>query len=71
MKRKFIWILFLLLFLLHQDFWWWENADLILGFMPVGLAYHAAFSVACACLGGLAIKYAWPNDLEEFAEEQR
>ena len=48
---------FLILFFLHQDFWWWDDADLIFGFMPIGLAYHAGFSMACAFLGWLAISY--------------
>ena len=45
-----------------------DEAGLVFGFMPVGLAYHAGFSVACAILGWLAIKFAWPTHLEEFAE---
>ena len=63
-----VWGLFLLMFVLHQDKWWWDDATLVLGFLPVGLAFHAAFSLACAVLGWLAIKMAWPHDLEAFAE---
>ena len=70
MGKTIVWSLFVILFFLHQDFWWWDDASLVLGFMPIGLAYHALFSIACACLGGLAIHYAWPNDLEKFAEEE-
>jgi len=54
---------------LHQDFWWWEDSELVFGFMPIGLAYHAGFSVACALFWSLAIRYAWPHDLEKFAEK--
>ena len=57
------------MFVLHQDFWWWDDATLVLGFLPVGLAFHALFSIGCAVLGWLAIKIAWPHDLEAFAEE--
>ena len=67
--KNFFWILFLLLFLVHQDFWWWDDASLMLGFLPMGLAFHAFFSIACAILGWLAIKYAWPHEIERFAEE--
>tara|TARA_B100000405_G_scaffold218076_1_gene154455 strand:- start:421 stop:675 length:255 start_codon:yes stop_codon:yes gene_type:complete len=67
--RNFVWLLFVLMFLAHQDFWWWDDSSLILGFLPVGLAYHALFSMACAGLGWLAIKKAWPSELEAFAEE--
>ena len=69
MNRKVIWVLFLLLFMFHQDFWWWDDASLIFGFLPIGLAYHAAFSLGCALLGWLAIKYAWPHKLQQFAEK--
>ena len=69
MGKKFIWILFVLLFILHQDAWWWDDAFSVLGFMPVGLAFHAGFSIACAILGWAAIKYAWPHELERFADE--
>ena len=69
MGKFIVWSLFIILFFLHQDFWWWNESQLIFGFMPIGLAYHAAFSIACAGLGALAIRYAWPHDLEEFAGE--
>ncbi|OUU40855.1 MAG: hypothetical protein CBC16_05740 [Verrucomicrobia bacterium TMED56] len=69
MGRLAVWTLFVILFFLHQDFWWWDESKLIFGFMPLGLAYHAGFSIACAILGWLAIKYAWPHQLEAFAEE--
>ena len=69
MGKIFIWVLFVLLFTLHQDIWWWDDASLVLGFMPVGLAFHAGFSIGCAILGWAAIKYAWPHELEHFAEE--
>lgn len=70
MGKTIVWSLFVILFFLHQDFWWWEDSSLVFGFMPIGLAYHAAFSIACAFLGWLAIRFAWPHDLEKFAEEK-
>ena len=67
--KTLVWGLFLLLFFAHQDFWWWDDATLVLGFLPIGLAFHALFSIGCAVLGWLAIKMTWPHDLEAFAEE--
>ena len=58
----------ILLALLHQDFWYWEDPTLVFGFMPVGLAYHAAFSMASAGVWALAVYYAWPKAIEEYAE---
>jgi hypothetical protein len=68
--KTLVWGLFLLMFVLHQDKWWWDDGTLVFGFLPVGLAFHAAFSLVCAALGWLAIKMAWPHDLEAFAETE-
>jgi hypothetical protein len=55
-----------LLFVLHQDFWFWRAArPLAFGVLPIGLFYHAAFTVACSVLMWLLVRYAWPTDLEQ------
>jgi len=68
--KALVYLLFLLMLILHQDSWAWDDQTLVRGFMPIGLAYHAAFSIGCAILGALAIKYVWPHDLEKLAEEE-
>lgn len=68
MGKKIITVIFCLLFVLHQDFWNWDNTGLVFGFLPVGLAYHAAFSIATALLWVAAVKWAWPSDVEAWAE---
>ena len=55
--------------LVHQDIWYWDDGSLVMGFMPVGLAFHALFSLVAAALWALAIKIAWPHELEALAEE--
>ena len=51
---------------LHQDFWFWRQADpLFLGFIPIGLSYHALYSLAVAGLMWLLVRYCWPGHLEE------
>ncbi len=62
-------VLAIVLAILHQDFWWWDSDHLVWGFLPVGLAYHALFSLAAAGLWALAIKISWPHDWEAMAEE--
>jgi len=62
-------ILALVLFALHQDFWNWDNSNIVLGFLPVGLAYHAGYSIAAACLWAAAVKFAWPTEIEAWADE--
>ena len=54
-----------LLYLLHQDFFLWTNArPLAFGFLPVGLLYHAVFTLCCAALMALLCRYAWPSHLD-------
>ena len=60
--------LVILLAILHQDFWWWDDKTLVFGFMPIGLAYHALYSVAAAGLWFLFVRYNWPEALEAYAE---
>ena len=66
--RAIIGILFVVLFVLHHDFWFWSDKRLVFGFLPIGLAYHALFSIAAACLWFTALKIAWPSDLEAWAD---
>ncbi|MEM9481549.1 MAG: DUF3311 domain-containing protein [Verrucomicrobiota bacterium] len=62
---KLVVALFFIMLFMHQDFWWWEDDSLVLGFMPIGLAFHALFSVLCAVLGAIAILTIWPKELDE------
>lgn len=59
MKRPIRWLLYallLLLFLLHNDFWFWETSQLVLG-VPVGLLYHIGFCLAATLLMAALVKY--------------
>lgn len=55
MQRCCFWIVFLLLLIFHQDWWFWNNGSLVFGFLPVGLGYHALYSLAAAALWAWAI----------------
>lgn len=69
MKRPLLAILVAALYLLHQDFWFWRAAHpLVFGFLPVGLAYHAGFSVVASLLMWLLVREAWPAHLEKEVE---
>ena len=58
------------LYVLHQDIWFWREArPLVFGFLPIGLAYHAAYCVAIALLMWTLTRVAWPEHLESAAEE--
>jgi hypothetical protein len=64
-----VWGAVVVLGILHQDVWFWGDRTLLMGFLPIGLAYHALFSVAAACLWFAATRFAWPVHLEEWADE--
>ena len=56
----------LILFALHQDFWNWRTVyPLVFGFLPIGLAYHDAYTLAAAAWLAVLVKWAWPAHLEE------
>ncbi len=62
MTRLLIATLVLLVYALHQDFWFWSSArPMLLGFLPIGLAYHGLYSVALALLFWLLVRYCWPS----------
>lgn len=57
--------LVVLLAVLHQDFWWWDDVEpLVFGFLPIGLAWHVGISLAAGFTGWLAVRYCWPEALE-------
>ena len=54
------------LYALHQDFWFWrEPRPLVLGFPPIGLFYHAAYTVATSALMFVLVRSYWPAHLED------
>ena len=54
--------LVVMLAVLHQDFWLWDNASLVAGFIPAGLAYHAGFSVVATLVWAVVVVLVWPSD---------
>ena len=71
MKRVLLVVATVVLYLLHQDFWYWRTAHpLVFGFVPIGLFYQACFSMAAALLMWLLVKFAWPTHLEDEIEQQ-
>lgn len=68
MKSWVVITVFIILAVLHQDFWNWANSDLVFGFLPVGLAYHAAYSLVAVVFWSLVVIFAWPTKLEKWAD---
>ena len=50
---------------LHQDTWNWRaSAPFAFGFLPIGLTYHALYTLGVSAIMWLLVKYAWPEELE-------
>jgi hypothetical protein len=72
MKKLLLVVLVAAVYVLHQDFWNWRQAEpLIFGFLPIGLAYHAGYSILASILMAVLVKFAWPHHLEASAEPDR
>jgi hypothetical protein len=66
MKKIILFLLVALVYALHQDVWNWHTADpMIFGFLPIGLAYHAAYAIGCAALMAVLVLTAWPKHLDK------
>jgi hypothetical protein len=56
------------LYVLHQDVWFWRTAQpLVFGFLPIGLFYHAAYTALIAVLLFWLTRAYWPDDLDDEA----
>lgn len=73
MKKILLALAVIVLYVLHQDFWFWHTAYVYgripFGFIPIGLFYQACFSVAASLLMWLLVKFAWPSHLERGIEQ--
>ena len=69
MKNILLVVAVVVLYVLHQDIWFWRSSYLVFGFIPIGLFYQGCFSVAAALLMRLLVTYAWPSHLEQEIEE--
>jgi uncharacterized protein DUF3311 len=70
-KALLVTFLILVVYVLHQDFWNWKTADpLVFGFLPIGLAYHAGYSILAAILLAILVKIAWPKHLEDVPSDE-
>ena len=72
LKTILLTLLVIVVYVLHQDFWNWKKAEpLVLGFLPIGLAYHAGYSILAAITMALLVKFAWPKHLENIEPVSR
>lgn len=65
MKRVILVAAVVVLYVLHQDIWFWRTAHpMLFGTIPVALVYHGCFSLAAALLMWMMVRHAWPGHLE-------
>lgn len=65
MKLALIVITIAAFYVLHQDWWNWSAArPLAFRFLPVGLWYHAIYTIAAALLMAALVRWCWPSGLE-------
>ena len=61
----------ILLYLLHQDFWFWRDGTLVFGAVPIGLFYHAVYTVATSLALILLVRLLWPAGLDAVESPDR
>jgi hypothetical protein len=74
MRSLLLTLLVAAMYALHQDLWFWDTAHpIVFGVLPIGLAYHVAYSIAAAALMWLLVRVSWPTHLDspEFIEPCR
>lgn len=59
-RRLGVVLIFAVLFLLHNDFWLWQQPQLVLG-LPAGLIYHLAYCLLVSIVMALFLRRAWPE----------
>jgi Protein of unknown function (DUF3311) len=65
MKKILLCLMIAGVYVLHQDNWNWKSTELIFGFLSIGLAYHAGYSILAAIMMAVLVKFAWPEHLEQ------
>lgn len=66
-KGKLAWGFVLLVTVLHVDLWWWDSTAIVLGFVPLTLAWQVGITLGAALAWWLVMTFAWPKGVEEWA----
>jgi hypothetical protein len=63
--RRAAWAFVAVLFVVRHDFWWWSDRTVVLGCLPVGLAWHVLVSLLAALAWFAVVRRAWPRELDD------
>lgn len=67
MKRMVAVLIVAVVYALHQDFWYWREArPLVFGVLPIGLFYHAAYTLATAVVMWMLVRLLWPEGADDW-----
>ncbi len=61
MKNSLRWVLYSLLailFILHNDYWFWQTPQMVLG-LPIGILYHIMYCFVASLIMFSLVKYTW------------
>jgi hypothetical protein len=72
MKNWLLTLLVVAVLVLHQDFWNWNDAEpLAFGILPIGLTYHALYTIGVAIVLWCLVTFAWPSHLEDGGDSRK
>ena len=63
MRRTLVYAALLILYLLHNDLWLWNDGRLWRG-LPAGMLYHIGYCFAVSLLMAVIVRYAWRPDAD-------
>jgi hypothetical protein len=63
-------VLFAVMAALHQDVWLWTDGRRLFGVLPIGLAYHVAYTVLAAVVLALLVRRDWPAAVDDVESEK-
>ncbi len=65
-KTLLLTLMVIAVYFVHQDSWNWKKSEpLVFGFLPIGLAYQAGYSILAAIMMAVLVRFAWPKHLED------
>jgi hypothetical protein len=65
-KKRFVYLLILIMMFLHFDFWnWGKSYPIFFGWMPIGLFYHVVYCIAYMGVLLLLNRWCWQKPRNE------
>jgi hypothetical protein len=63
MRTLWLVLLVAVVYVLHQDVWYWTTArPIVFGVLPIGLAYHVGYSIGVAGVMWILVRASFPGE---------